>query len=164
MNLLKEIINKDEYISHYGIPGMKWGVRKADIESYKKTAATSGMVKSELEATKKVGEATKNIIPEGKDKSYHPNYDNLSNEYMSSVVKRKNLEKNYAEAVGEMKVKKSKANIAREVFQSTIAALGVGIAVASLVQTHYSNKSTRLENKRNNNLKNAASKPKKNKK
>lgn len=120
------------YICHHGVKGMKWGIRKAETAQGAKVVDAAGK-----------------LIPQGHDKKEHPDYDDLTDDYMSKVVKRKNLEKQYAEAVGELKVKKSKANIAREVFQTTVGILTLASLVSGFMQTREGGKEQLLKAQNN---------------
>lgn len=162
MNLLKEIINEDNYISHGGPGSGRYpkGSHIVNPEDYKNRSSSLGRTKKETEAVKSVLSETSKLIPEGSVKKTHPKYDDLSDEYMKKVVGRKSLERQYAEAMGETKTIKSKGAIAREVFQTTVSGLGVAVAIAELMHIHYSNKAARLKNK----AANTSAKPKKNKK
>lgn len=140
MNLLKERIIVD-YISHGGPGSGRYP------KGFKLKADEAGRAKKETEAVKSVLSETSKLIPEGSVKKTHPNYDDLSDDYMKKVVGRKSLERQYAEAMGETKTIKSKAAIAREVFQTTVSGLGVAAAIASLMQVHYSNKAARMNAK-----------------
>lgn len=120
------------YICHHGVKGMKWGIRKAETAQGAKVVDAAGK-----------------LIPQRNDKKEHPDYDDLTDDYMSKVVKRKNLEKQYAEAVGELKVKKSKANIAREVFQTTVGILTLASLVSGFMQTREGGKEQLLKAQNN---------------
>lgn len=148
MNLLKENIIVD-HISHGGPGSGRYpkGSHIVNPKDYKDRSSSLERTKKETEAVKSVLSETSNLIPKGSDTKTHPNYDGLSDDYMRKVVSRKSLERQYADAMGESKTIKSKGNIAREVFQTTIATLSVAAAIAGLMQVHYSNKAARMEAK-----------------
>lgn len=101
-----------DYLEHYGVKGMKWGVRKSD-----KTSDVSGNVvrsskrgkvkgvelseKNKKSATQPSDDKTEVSILEQKIKK--GSTDVLSNKELEAVVNRKNLEKRYNEVMSKEK-------------------------------------------------------------
>lgn len=116
---------KTRELYHYGIKGMKWGVRKEDYADVSKIASTA---KSGLNDAA-------SLIPENY-KTVHPDYSEISSEELQRRVSRMNLEENYARLSGESKKIKSGSDRVREALQtigSTIAILGAGAAIISTI-------------------------------
>lgn len=83
--MLDEVPDLEDFLSHYGVPGMKWGRRKGEAVSTGKSAEGSGKGASE-DATK----ATKLKTQAKKSGS-----DSLSNKELKDLVERMNLEQQY---------------------------------------------------------------------
>ena len=64
---------------------------------------------------------------------------------MNKVIKRKNLENSYAEAVGEMKSTPSKGKIAKESLQTIGAVLGIALTAVTIKSIINQDKIKRLE-------------------
>lgn len=100
----------DNYLEHYGIKGMKWGVRKSDkstnVSGNTVRSSKRGKIKgvelssdNKKSASQPSDDKTKASILEQKIKS--GSTDVLSNKELELVVNRKNLEKRYAEVVSK---------------------------------------------------------------
>lgn len=101
-----------DYLEHYGIKGMKWGVRKSDkssnVSGNTVRSSKRGKVKGvELsksntnKATRPSDDKTEVSILEKRIKK--GSTDSLSNKELEAVVNRKNLEKRYSEVVSKEK-------------------------------------------------------------
>ena len=101
-----------DYLEHYGVKGMKWGVRKSDkstnVSGNTIRSSKRGKIKgvelssdNKKSATQPSDDKTKASILEQKIKS--GSTDVLSNKELELVVNRKNLEKRYAEVVSKEK-------------------------------------------------------------
>lgn len=101
-----------DYLEHYGIKGMKWGVRKSDkstnVSGNTVRSSKRGKIKgvelssdNKKSATQPSDDKTKASILEQKIKS--GSTDVLSNKELELVVNRKNLEKRYAEVTSKEK-------------------------------------------------------------
>ena len=99
-----------DYLEHYGVKGMKWGVRKSDkstnVSGNTVRSSKRGKIKGvelseddKKSATRPSEDKTKASILEQKIKS--GSTDVLSNKELELVVNRKNLEKRYAEVVSK---------------------------------------------------------------
>ena len=100
----------DNYLEHYGVKGMKWGVRKSDrstnVSGNTVRSSKRGKIKgvelssdNKKSASQPSDDKTKASILEQKIKS--GSTDVLSNKELELVVNRKNLEKRYAEVVSK---------------------------------------------------------------
>lgn len=101
-----------DYLEHYGVKGMKWGVRKSDKTSdvsgntvrSSKRGKIKGVELSEenkKNSTRPSDDKTQASILEKKIKS--GSTDVLSNKELELVVNRKNLEKRYREVMSKEK-------------------------------------------------------------
>ena len=141
----------EEHIEHYGVPGMKWGVRKEkelkERKQKQQSLQTQSKITSEIKNITSGKGSIGNAIPNRYDYivKTHPNYDSLSDEYMNKVIKRKNLENSYAEAVGEMKSTPSKGKIAKESLQTIGAVLGIALTAVTIKSIINQDKIKRLE-------------------
>jgi len=101
-----------DYLEHYGVKGMKWGVRKSDKTSNvsgntvrsSKRGKIKGVELSEdnkKSSTRPSDDKTQASILEQKIKS--GSTDVLSNKELELVVNRKNLEKRYSEVTSKEK-------------------------------------------------------------
>lgn len=111
------IITKGSYLEHHGVKGMKWGQHI-------------------FTATKDIsGEADK-MIPKSAKKSIssHPNYNDVTDDYMKKYIERKKLEDSYAEARGELKKRPNGAKIASSVLTTigSLAAIGCAVTTAGI--------------------------------
>lgn len=102
----------DNYLEHYGVKGMKWGVRKSDKSSdvsgntvrSSKRGKIKGVELSEdnkQKASRPSDDKTEASILEQRIKK--GSTDSLSNKELELVVNRKNLEKRYAEVTSKEK-------------------------------------------------------------
>lgn len=90
----------EDFLEHFGIKGMKWGVTRTETQIGRNTVATSnGRIKDVKLAT-----ATKNRTTASKDaavaaiskkKASEKSIDSLSNTELKNLVTRMNLEKQY---------------------------------------------------------------------
>lgn len=102
------IIQEDEYICHYGVLGMKWGVRKAA----KKVGVAAKKVGA---AAKKAGEVTSAAIKKYrynralKSKKAIRGYKHLSDEELKNVISRLEQEKKYKGLVSDLNKKQEKS-------------------------------------------------------
>lgn len=75
------IVSEERYIAHYGIPGMKWGKRKALPES-----ATKAKIRSTKDAIK--ARKDKYLSDESSDKVFDKTYDSTYNKLIKSGMKK----------------------------------------------------------------------------
>lgn len=87
-------IEVDSFLEHYGVPGMKWGVRKARNEEARKAAFKA-----------KSTDAKKRIKIQAK--ANQKGLDALTNDEMQTAINRMNLEVNYSR-LNEQTRKKSR--------------------------------------------------------
>ena len=78
-----------------------------------------------------VGKSIHDAIPNTKGIYSHGDYSSLDNKYMEDVIRRKDIERRYAEAIGDVKYKKSGAEQVKEIFEIIDAPLAVIGSVAS---------------------------------
>lgn len=94
----------NDFLAHYGVPGMKWGRRK----SRSSTVETSSSSKSKVsDDAKEVAEAKKKIAKGGTD--------SLNNKELQAVVNRMNLEQQYTKLVTEPKKVNAGQKIAADI-------------------------------------------------
>lgn len=110
IELMDELTQEDsdeDYIVHFGVKGMRWGVKKA-----KEHLSTAGDAKEsdKLATRAKVGGAR-----------------NLSNDEMSKVIKRMELEKKYKELKGSNSWKQAGLKYAGEILKGAIGSLLVSV-------------------------------------
>lgn len=86
----------DEFLRHYGIPGMKWGRRKSKSPSYEKSVKTFGgkSPHRNLSVSPKSIDAQK--ARNYKDRAKSSGTDALSTKELENLVKRMNLEQQYS--------------------------------------------------------------------
>lgn len=101
-----------DYLEHYGIKGMKWGVRKSDkssnVSGNTVRSSKRGKVKGVELSKSNTNKATRpsddkteaSILEQRINKG---STDSLSNKELEAVVNRKNLEKRYSEVVSKEK-------------------------------------------------------------
>ena len=87
----------DDYLMHYGVKGMKWGVRKDRYEkAFKPGRKGSG---SPAERTTQAGgnivEATKRLVSRKRRKA-KPDYSHMSNKDLQKRINRLEMERKYA--------------------------------------------------------------------
>lgn len=98
-------VTYDSYLKHYGVKGMKWGVRKSDrtqnVDGGRVRTSKKGKVKgvelskqSERSARTPSADKTRASVIEKKIKT--GSVDSVSNKELQDLIKRKNLEEQYS--------------------------------------------------------------------
>lgn len=145
------IVSEEQYLAHYGVKGMKWGVRKA-IDK------VGSKIKSNKQAKKEYNQKLKNIANRNKRKVILTNDDKRINYRSQSLVKRAGkmaatlaVQKVFSDVMtgkaayyGNM----SKADIARSIGKlATLTALNVKIkdSLADSSAKKYSQSGKRIE-------------------
>lgn len=99
----------DEFLAHYGVPGMKWGKRKSSSSSSEEKTSSSDHEKVAQLRAKRPSE--------------------MSNEELRVLTNRMNLEQNYAR-LNPGKVSQGKAYVA-----AAIGTAGMAISVYNMVKS-----------------------------
>lgn len=98
-------VTYDSYLKHYGIKGMKWGVRKSDrtqdVDGGRLRSSKKGKVKgvelskeSERSARTPSDDKIRSSVVEKKIKT--GSIDSVSNQELQDLIQRKNLEQQYS--------------------------------------------------------------------
>lgn len=107
-------------LMHYGVKGMKWGVRKEAIKEVQEGVRT---VDNSLSAVNNIkGHPT-----------YPVKYDNLSDEELNARVNRLVKEHQYSDLKGDTKYVKTGSEKTREILQTIGAALGIASTAAGII-------------------------------
>lgn len=99
----------DEFLAHYGVPGMKWGKRKASSSSSETSTPSSDHKKVAQLRTKRPSE--------------------MSNEELRTLTNRMNLEQNYAR-LNPSKVSKGKKYLA-----AAVGTAGMAISIYNMANS-----------------------------
>lgn len=103
-------LTPDEYLTHHGVKGMKWGIRKAQnvvagIRSRRKTDGREGPEINKTLGSKQVRKMSSkkaNKLSAEREQEWRKVYNNrhrMTNEELSSALKRLNLENQFAQQV-----------------------------------------------------------------
>lgn len=98
---MAEPVSYDNYLAHYGVKGMKWGVRRdRDGSKTSVNSSSKGKIKNvDLSDQKRTNAATPSSNATGaaiaRQKAKEFSIDSLSNKELQSVVTRMNLETQY---------------------------------------------------------------------
>lgn len=114
--------HEEECLTHYGVKGMKWGVRRKRPTSTKGKKSIGDKMKSAYRSYKKK-KATKAETTKKKTLS------EMSDDELNSMIKRMNLEKQYKDLMRQSKPQKSRG---QQVFDNIMygAAENVGKQLA----------------------------------
>lgn len=87
----------DDYLMHYGVKGMKWGIRKDRVEkAFKPGIKGSGSpAERATQASGNIVEATKRLVSRKKRKP-KADYSHLSNKELQKRIQRLQMERTYA--------------------------------------------------------------------
>lgn len=86
---MSDTMNYEDTLEHYGVKGMKWGVRRSDAELSKGKMGK----KSDEKPARKSGDAKKAASSKGKAST--KGVDSLTNKELKDLNERLNLEANY---------------------------------------------------------------------
>lgn len=124
----------DSFISHYGIKGMKWGVRRTDAQlARERGAKTDEGENIKVPGSTKSGDVVR--TPEGR--SYLVTKNSLSDEELRAVVNRMQMERQYdqltAQPPGKMAAARDfMAGVAKNVARTQLQNLGNAYAAEAL--------------------------------
>lgn len=153
----------DSYLMHYGILGMKWGVRRYQNKDGTYTEAgkkrkermdklftqdqKAGKDKAPISRAEKLTKDARRITDEasnisrtassmaGRKKSSSRDYSNMTNAELRAVIERKNLERQYA-SLTEPEVSNGLQTVTDilSIVGSTVGIVGGAVAIASTVR------------------------------
>ena len=141
------LISRDtsESLTHSGIKGQKWGIRRFQNEDGTLTAEgkqrygnLKRMVGDLSTNSKNALDNVSLMLPAGNGKRSHGDYSKISDAELRDRVNRLNLEEQYARLTNDMKYKRSGSEIAKEILQTTGAVLGIvgsGIGIYLALKT-----------------------------
>ena len=129
-----------KFIAHYGIPKMKWGVRR--YENYDGTLTTAGKARyrQEVKIGRDAAKALKEASNIGKDpqkskKVNKQDYSKISDQELRARVNRLNMERQYGELTGDTKRVRSGGDWVRETLQTVGTVASIGLTAATLYMT-----------------------------
>lgn len=133
-------IDGKDYLVHYGIKDMHWGIRRFQNEDGTLTyegrqryyASSSAEAKVLDTASKGVADTAK-AIHTGSDKRIYPNhYENLSDQELNDRIQRIEKERKYSDLVGDTKIQKPANYYIKETLQTVGSILGIAASAITV--------------------------------
>lgn len=87
----------DEILEHYGVPGMKWGVRRSEAQLAKARANRKKAEDKERSAEEKVASKSGSSSDSGKSSSKKAKPSEMSDEELRTALNRMNMERQYTQ-------------------------------------------------------------------
>ena len=112
-----------EILAHYGVKGMKWGVRKDSSPSSGPTEVTTRAIKGRVITTGGKGHAPSDDALKaavGKQKAKKSGLASLSNKELQAVVTRMNLEQQYSRLIDQRAYSSAGQKFVSELFRKNI--------------------------------------------
>lgn len=126
----------NNFLSHYGIKGQKWGVRRYETEGGKLTKAGKTRYKQDVKigktASKLASDASKIGNNKLKSKTVKKDYSKISDQELKARVNRLNLERQYGQLTGETKKVRSGEDYIRESLQTIGSIMAVSTTALAL--------------------------------
>lgn len=113
----------DEILEHYGVKGMKWGVRKDQSSSSGPTAVETKTIKGHVITTGGKGhEPSEDALNAaiGKQKAKKSGLASLSNKELQAVVTRMNLEQQYSRLIDQRAYSSAGQKFVSELFRKNV--------------------------------------------
>lgn len=152
----KQVSRKIDEIRHYGVKGMRWGIRK-DPDEIDKSKAIEVQVVSETKKTVdgKLAEdqaenlvggakniltgikgisdnAAKGLDGKKKENKAYKKYPNLDDKELAAKLKRLQMEQQYSDLTGDTVVTKTGAEKAKDALQTIGAVAGIGASLVGI--------------------------------
>jgi hypothetical protein len=121
------IFVKKKYLAHYGIKGMRWGIRRFENADGTLTPAGKRRYKNPDGTLTPAGKRRYN-----KGGKTEPDYSKLSDQELRTKVNRLNMERQYSQLMNPPTRVKRGAEYAREMLQTIGATLAVTATAATL--------------------------------
>lgn len=143
---------KHKELRHYGIKGMRWGVRKSENVDYpivdaeykeikkpstKKVEVPAGQLvgasKSVFDGIKSLSDSTSKLFEDKKkNNKFYKKYPNLSDNELAAKLNRLRMEQQYSDLVGDTKIVKTGSEKAKDILQTIGAVAGIGASIAGI--------------------------------
>lgn len=127
---------ENNYLSHWGIKGQKWGVRRYESANGTLTEAGKKRYKQDVKIGKSASKLATDVAKVGSNKhqskTIKKDYSHITDQELKARVNRLNLERQYGTLTGDTKRARSGEDYVRESLQTLGSVLAVGTTALAL--------------------------------